>query len=183
MKTTQITLHALPDELLSLVREWLSRGEMYAAVVRIGPEFLVTEVRTTKQLQDEIFVGGVPSRICLSRGAFDVDAATLHEFMTTNKMECIVDIGVLGDKGLKESSIAMSAENPDAWRFWSKAAREIKGATKAGLWAVSPITGRETFSKNNRYTLGATKLVEAGGRLLPLSGWNVFQIDSTNVHG
>jgi hypothetical protein len=168
-------LHALPDELLAWLETWLSKGNFRAAVVRLNPELSVVEVSSAGAFQAEIAERGLPFRVCLARAPFDLAAASLYEFMTKNTSECIVDIGAMTHEGLKESSITISSD-AEKWRFWSSAVRDVKSNTKAGLWAVSPVTGARELSKNNRYTAAAAKLVGSGRKLLPLAGWNFFEI-------
>jgi hypothetical protein len=177
MKNAQISLHALPDEILSFVEKWLAKGGLFAAVVRIGPAFSVSQMFTADELRDDVARNGVPFRICLARTRFELHAATLHEFMAKNLIDCVVDIGAVSGEGLRESNISMSAEPGPGWKFWSSMAKEIKAATDAGLWAVSPVTGVRKFCKNNRYTIGAAKLAKEGRKLLPLAGWNFFEIN------
>jgi hypothetical protein len=177
MKTAQILLHALPHELLSLVERRLAKGGLYAAVIWITPAFSVTQVRTASELKDEVSGKSMPFRICLARGPFDLRAATLYEFMEGNAIGCIVDIGALDREGLKESSVWISAEDIAEWKSWSNFAKEIKESTSAGLWAVSPVSGAKKFCKNNRYTAGAANLAHEGQKLLPLAGWNFFEIN------
>lgn len=179
MKTTQIVLHALPEELLSLVESWIDEGELFAAVLRIGPVFSVVQVRTGGGLQQDVDRNGVPFRVCLSRTPFELDAASLHGFMGGNVVECAVDIGALSNEGLKESQVTIGPSDGGDGMFWLRVAKELKARTKTGLWAVSPITGTRKFFKNNRYTAGAARLAMGGKKLLPLAGWNVFEIDPT----
>lgn len=177
MKTMQVVLHALPDELLSVVKTWLSKGGFRAAVLRIGPRFSAAEVASVNELDADVSARGVPFRVCLTSSRFDLPVVSLHEFMTRNVAECIVDFGAMSDEGLKESSVSVSSTDSEQSAFWSSALKKLKSTTRSGLWAVSPINGARKFFNNKRYTEGAAKFAKSGRKLLPLAGWNFFEID------
>lgn len=176
MKNARIVLHAMPEELLVHVEKWLGAGGFFAAVVGVGFPLAVRQVRTDAEFKSDVAREGVPLRVCLARTPFDLSATTLHEFVVKNASHCVVDVGALSDKGLKESCVTISVEGADDWAFWSQIVKALKAETKAGLWAVSPHTGKRVLSKNSRYTALAARYFEEGGRLLPLAGSAFFII-------
>lgn len=175
-KSRTLVLHALPSEAVSWLRDWVRRSGLSVALLWIEP-FLVVVVTTDGEFGSSVERHGVPFRVCFVRGVVDESSSGLFGFAAANVCEACFDVGQWRDGGLGESSLVVESGGMGV-KFWSSAVREVVKATRAGMWAVSP-TGARGFSRNNRYTKGALDFARGGGRLLPVAGWNHFEIDGS----
>ncbi|MGE6759578.1 hypothetical protein ACQKGO_16270 [Corallococcus interemptor] len=175
--TTQIQLHALPQELLELASQLLASGGLFAAVVRIWPELLAEQVQNPAQLNEKVSGGEMPFRICISETPFDLTAKKLQEFVERNSgLCCFFDIGKLSGEGLRQSRIVVMGGGEDVKR-WTRFVRETKKIAHVGLWVVNPMDGARGLSKTSRYTDGAADYFKKGGKLLAVGGWNYCEVE------
>jgi hypothetical protein len=181
MKKAQVTLHCLPEELLSWVSRLLS-GTLVAACISPWPEFSVALARTGGEFRGIVARDGVPFRVCLARSELLTGGPSLLAFMRDNDdaIECIVDIGSMNGEGLRQSSVSVFAKNEAEMRVWSSPLKELRLATKTGMWVVNPMSGARQLSKNSRYSEGAASAAKEGTRLLPIGGWTYYEIGDTS---
>jgi hypothetical protein len=170
-----VVLHCLPDELLAHVERWVDTGGFFVAVIGIGNALDAVQVRTVAELRARIAQAGLPFRICLARAPLNLALSKLHHVMSQNEIECVVDLGALTDKGLKESHVSIQAE-AEGSRFWVAAFRELKREAPTGVWAVNAESGERGYSRDHRYTPGAARYFQSGGALLASGGNTFFEI-------
>jgi hypothetical protein len=98
----------------------------------------------------------------------------LFFFIEKNPSYLILNIGRLTEKGLKESWLSGTTQDPQLIKVWKKIAQKLKNKTSSGLWAVNPMLNTKAFYKNVRFTVGASDLSKKGTKLLPTAGWTYY---------
>lgn len=168
MADISVQLHALPEELLSFVRQIIADFGLHVTALRFRP-FDVSEL-SESQL-DGCFLDDSPYK----RLHFTIEKPVLpvaHEldFGDKNPDNLRLDIGTLSEEGLRESWLSARTGNPGAFATWKKIAKRLKSLTEQGATAVNPKTGGTGPAKWHRFTEGARRLEATGIPMLTITG-------------
>ena len=103
--------------------------------------------------------------------------STTYSFLGENPDCMSMSFGRICEKGLPESGLSFITENLEAIGKWKSLAVIVKKFTKAGMTAVSPISGASVPARNQRYSSGAADLYRKGVPLLPVAGTAILKIN------
>ena len=173
MSDISIQFHALPSELVPLVKEFVVGRNIYVVGMSFPP-FSATEI-WEDQLEEAILNG--PYRrfaFTLRRPEFPILVQT--DFLEKNPCAMILDVARPTSNGLRQSKISCRSFDLPMPDEWGKFARRLRLATSSGATALNPDTGATTFTKNFRYTSGAKALHDSGVPMLPIAGGTVLKL-------
>jgi hypothetical protein len=174
MADISIQFHAMPEELHVFVRQILVDFDLHVVSLIYRP-FAVSEL-SEAQL-DECFSGQAPIKgFCfMIEFYFTIDVPILLsinelDFRKKNRDALRLNVGALGEDGLRESWMSARTENITALAVWKKIARRLKRITFPGATGVQPSTGATAPVKNHRFSEGAKRLDASGVSLLTITG-------------
>src|SRR5687768_3050471 len=180
MSSITVYFHALPEEQLKILRQWLpAHRDILVVVMYWSREFKLIEQGSNPSFEGLLETYGIPNRICLGFEPPKTKAETGYEFLRDNDNWTAWDIGEFNSEGLRESHFSASTDNAVQQKTWASLATQIKKATTAGWWVVNPQTGGKQFYKQCRFSPGAAEIAQSGKKLLPVAGWNYYQIEET----
>jgi hypothetical protein len=177
MTRVQLQFHAVADELLALADEWMSSHGLHGVVQRFWPDFLVRPVAAGEAVAAAASALGDVRRICLRPSPLDISADAPHTFLASNPDCLVIDLGQRSEEGLRESTLAGSAEDADVLKLWQKLVRETRKRTHAGATLVNPQDGARRPLPKSRHTEGAHELAASGVPMLALAGWVRYEFD------
>lgn len=172
MSDISIQFHALPEELIPLLEQWVADYALHVVALQSKP-FIAFE--TQQGALREVFDSGVV-RLAFTLVAPDLSAKTSNEFADKNTNKMLVEVGRLSSSGLGESWLTSRATDKAASSTWQKIARKLRAVTKQGVRAINPKTGESALLKHHRYTGGAKALDEQGVVILPAAGTSVLKL-------
>jgi hypothetical protein len=176
MSAINLSFHALPEEQLEILRQWRpTHRDVLVVAMYWLPTFKVIEFDFDEVLRTP----GFPKRICLGFEPLRRGAESMYQFMIDNLNWTAWDIGELNEDGLRESQFSASTNNATHAKTWISLANQIRKATTAGMWVINPETGAKQFYKQCRFSPGAAAISRSGKKLLPVAGWNYYEIDVT----
>ena len=168
MPDISIQFHALPEELLSFLRQIVSEFNLHVVALRFRP-FSASEIPVGQF--DHLFSDQSTSkRFHFSQDKPVLSVADELEFSDKNPDSLRLDVGSRGEEGLRESWLSARTENATALATWKKIAKQLKGMTVQGATAVNPNTGASGSVKGHRFTEGAKRLEAIGFPLLSITG-------------
>jgi hypothetical protein len=159
MSDISIQFHAIPDELVPLVKELVSEPQVHFLGMG-SPPFTVTEI-SPEQIEQAMLDRSY-WRFAFTKEKPIPPIVSQKEFGERHPCALILDVGRRTNRGLEQSWLACRTFDlplPDAWRRF---ARKLRAITTAGAVAVNPDTGASAIVRNHRYTPGAKELNESG---------------------
>jgi len=168
MATFAIQFHALTDELATFVADWIREFGVYATALDFPP-FRARSIEPTT-LREE-FERETMGSVMITENAPRL-ALSQSQLLDDNYPALMVDIGRLGDRGLKESCLSTMLATPR----WKAISNDLKKRTRAGAWAINSFNGATSFNRNHRYTPGAKAISEAGKSILALGGHTSYRL-------
>jgi hypothetical protein len=168
MADISIQFHALPEELLAFVRQIVADFDLHTVALRFRPfdASALSKGRLDNCFSDESSY----KRLHFTIGKPVLPAAHELDFSDKNPDSLRLDIGTLGEDGLRESWLSARTENLAAIATWKKIAKRLKSLTEQGATAVNPKTGRMGPAKSHRFTEGAKRLEATGIPMLTITG-------------
>lgn len=168
MADVSVQFHALPEELLSFVRQSIADFGLYVVALRYRP-FDASELSESRL--DGCFSDDSPyKRLHFTIGRPVLPVAHELDFGDKNPDSLRLDIGTLGGDGLRESWLSARTENPATFATWKKIAKRLKSLAEQGATAVNPKTGGMGPAKWHRFTEGAKRLEATGIPMLTITG-------------
>jgi hypothetical protein len=168
MADISVQFHALPEELLSFVRQIVVDFGLYVVALRFRP-FDSSEL-SESQLDDCFSDKSPYKRLHFTVGKPVLPVAHELDFGDKNPDSLRLDIGTLGEDGLRESWLSARTENPAAIAMWKQIAKLLKSLTEQGATAINPKTGGIGPAKGHRFTEGAKRLEATGIQMLTITG-------------
>jgi hypothetical protein len=168
MTDVHVQFHALPQELLPLVTEWVAEFGLSAVAIRFFP-FEVKAV-ALEELQ-EVFTDDSPyEEVVLTVGKPSLHASHQMDFADKNPSALHIGIKRLRLEGLRQTFLSARTDDPRALAIWKQSAKRLKKITRAGVVAANPDTGATSYNRTSRYTAGAESMASAGVAMLPIGG-------------
>jgi hypothetical protein len=174
MADISIQFHALPEELLPLVKGWVERYQLRVAGMRSFP-FHVREF-TADQLSELFHVDSPYKRLTFTLDKPFLEVANEVAFMKKNPAHLRLDIGKRHEKGLEQAWLSSRTEDRGALSIWNQIAKHLKAVTNKGVTAINARTGASAAMRSFRYTPGAKELEEAGAPMLPPAGTSILKL-------
>ncbi len=168
MADISVQFHALPEELLSFVRQIIADFGLHVVALRYRP-FDASEL-SESQLAGCFSDDSLYKRLHFTIGNPVLPVTHELDFGDQNPDSLRLDIGTLGGDGLRESWLSARTEDPAAFATWKKIAKRLKGLAEQGATAVNPKTGRMGPAKWHRFTEGAKRLEATGISMLTITG-------------
>ena len=167
--------HALPEELVALVRGWVSEPGVHAYFLGKGSSDVlplvsaeIEPVVTSTEVKNLIF----------TTGEANLGASTLYDFIGKNHGALVLTLGRVTGQGLEESALMAIAEEPMTQKTWNKFNRQLKAATTAGVVVQSLVKeGHFDFDRSHRYSAGAKALAQRGVASLGLGTGYIYRPD------
>lgn len=171
-------LHAMPEEIIRFVNQWVKERQIYVVAMQFFPDFTAVELPNKNNLGEALTAFESLRRINLGLEPPNLSVESPYDFWNKNPNDLTIDVGQLTtNKELTESAISTSPQNMGDIKLWQKFARDFKKGSFTGLWAVSRNTGHRGFYKNARFTQGASEFAKSGGKLLSFVGGNHYELD------
>jgi hypothetical protein len=181
MADISVQFHALPRELLSMVKDWIDQFNLRVVAMKFHP-FEAVEI-DGEQL-DRIFADVSPYRELAFLTQTPVLPATSNEdFFDKNPDKLRLDIGRKTDRGLEQSWLTSRTQNLEVSAIWKGFARDLKKVTHAGVVAINPETRAAVKISSYRYTDGAQLAASTGVPILPPAGTARLRFDVTTSKG
>ena|SRR5215469_15463485 len=162
MAGISIQFHAIPAEILPVVRSFVEQVKAHIVSVRFPP-FSAVEVEP-KQLEELFDDASVNFMLTLQPPV--LPASNILEFIDHNPGALTLDVGRRSAKGLEESWLSVRTQDMDAVAVWRKLAKLLRSMTKAGATAVNPTTGATGVIRDHRFSPGAEALERQGVPML-----------------
>jgi hypothetical protein len=176
-----LQFHAEPRELLGLAEEWALAHGLYVALERFFPEYEARVVDAAGLCAEAARMGSV-DRVVLGTVPLRIDASSALEMVELNPGRLTVQLGMLGDEGLRESCIAGAARDEPTLRVWRRLVRRARTGMHKGATVVG-VTGIEVPRPSHRHTEGAHRLAARGVTMLALAGANEYRFDDVTQAG
>ena len=171
-----IQFHALPEELLPIVLQCVTKSGLHAVAVRYFP-FEAVEISS-----DDLVHLFSPYSSCreviLTLDAPVLNVATAGELADRNPDRLRLVIGRRVEEGLNESSLTARTSNNKALAVWKEVATHLKRVTQAGAVAVNRETKATALLRNHRFTQGAKRAELEGIPILPVAGGSFIKLGS-----
>jgi hypothetical protein len=172
-----VQFHALPQELLPLVREWVTEFGLNAVALKFSP-FELKQVAPEEL--ETVFADDSPyAEIVLTLAKPSLQASHQMDFADKNPGALHVGIKRIGAEGLRQTFISARTNDPRSVATWKEAANRLRKVTKAGVIAVSPDTGARSYNRTSRYTAGAESMASLGVAMLPIGGGVTLKFPET----
>lgn len=170
MSSVNLQFYATQKELQELVRGIRDEGPFFAALIRIAPGYEFCDITHCEQID----LAGWRF-VIFSREALWLDtheAYCVYRKKKRGNLEIL--LGQETEFQIVESAIGAAAEN-SIDPLWKKAIERFRGTLCKGGYVVTPQNVRRAYP-NIRYTVGAQMAYRKGKKLLPLAGWNHFEL-------
>ncbi|WP_406698140.1 hypothetical protein V5E97_04710 [Singulisphaera sp. Ch08] len=175
MADISINFHALPQELLSFLRQIAADFGLHIVALNYRP-FDAHKV-PHNQLDNYFTLDSPYRRFHLSLGEPVLPVKHELDFGDQNPNSLRLDVGTLNENGLEESWLSARTHSTTDIATWKKIARRLKGLTVEGATAFNPKTGLSGPSKKRRFTEGALKLVSAGTTMRSITGIHLIPFE------
>ncbi|HSP79830.1 MAG TPA: hypothetical protein VLQ93_14960 [Myxococcaceae bacterium] len=172
MTGISIQFHALPEETLPLMQEYVRQSGLHITAMKFPPP--EGRLIGVDDLHEGLLEGGV-RRIAFTLEPPVLTEETSNRFFDHNPDALILDPGRLTEKGLEESWLSARTSNEAALKVWKRVARKLRGITKAGAIAINPDTGATAHIRIYRSTAGARDLQAKGVVMRSLGGGSIIQ--------
>jgi hypothetical protein len=166
-KDISIQFHALPDELMDLVRSFVREVNCHVTALKFQP-FEATLADASRL--SEIFHDVAVRRVALTLARPVLSVGGLNEFLDRNSSALLLDIGRRSNEGLRESWLTAKAQDTGLHDKWKEFAERLRSMTKLGTIATNPQTGASVRLKGHRFSSGAKELENEGVPMLPAAG-------------
>lgn len=170
MTDISIQFHAVPEELLALVKAAVRDFGLHVVAMRFFP-FAAIEADLDKL--EEVFAEGSPYH----QLGFTIEKPVLPQsgamdFLDKNPGALRLVVQRTGKEGLRQSLLSARTDHPDTLATWKKIAKRLKDMTQAGVLVTNPDTRAFVRDRNFRYSAGARALASSGVTMLPIAGGN-----------
>ena len=179
MGRISIQFHALPDELLEIVRNFVLDFDLHIVAMRFFP-FEAIEVASDKL--DDIFAEKSPYRelaFTMNKPVFPVRSNT--DFASKNPDKLRLDIQRPTDKGLRQTMLSAHTDDPKALSVWKEFEKRLRKNTRSGVVVRNPNTGATGKNRVFRYSAGAKALASGGVAMLPIAGGNLIEFSEAEA--
>jgi hypothetical protein len=167
MADLSIQFHALPEEILPLLASLAEESQAFIMALTFSP-FCVE--RAEPSMLASLLESPRIDRIAFTCGAPVLAVRGMNDFLDKNSDVLLVDIGRLGDSGLRESWVTARTADSASMRRWRHFARRIRAITRTGVAAVNAQTGAMANLREHRFSAGAKELERSGVPMLPAAG-------------
>jgi hypothetical protein len=170
MTDISIQFHAVPEELLALVKAAVPDFGLHVVAMRFFP-FAAIEADLDRL--EGVFAEGSP---CHQLG-FTIEEPVLPQtgamdFLDKNPGALRLNVERKGKEGLRQSLLSARTDHSATLAIWKKIAKRLKNITQAGVIVTNPDTGAFVRDRNFRYSAGALTLASSGVIMLPIAGGN-----------
>ena len=176
MTDISIQFHAIPEELLALVRTAISDFGLHVVAMRSFP-FAATEVGPDSL--ENVFAAGSPYRelgFTIDQPVIPVTGAM--EFLDKNPGALRLTVERASKEGLRQSLLSARTDNSTMLAIWKKIAKRLKNMTQAGVTVTNPDTGAFVHDRSFRYSALAKALASSGVPMLPIAGGNRIEFST-----
>lgn len=173
MKKIVIQFHASPEELVEYINSVSSELGLVVTMMILKP-FKLKEIEGQLSVGDLMLDGDI--RIIFTKEKPNIAVASPNNFYDLNPGVVHVDIGRLTTENLKESALSFMSDDKEKIDIANKLASRLKKITKAGVIAVSSISGAEANVRSHRYTKGAKSMYDLGINMLPIAGNSFYKL-------
>lgn len=168
MSDIYIQFHALPEELLRFVKEWVIDFGLHVVAMKFIP---FEAIEAGADDLETIFSASSPyEELGLTVGEPSLPVKSNTNFYDRNPDSLRIDIRRVGQNGLEQTRIAARTDNSDVLVVWKMIAKRLKALTKTGVVVVNPDTGATVAVPSFRFTSGASMLAATGIPMLPIAG-------------
>jgi hypothetical protein len=165
-----IQFHAIPEELLALVRTAVIDFGLHIVAMRYFP-FAATEVGLDNL--ENVFAAGSPyCELGLTIDKPVIPLTGAMEFLDKNPGALRLAVERASKEGLRQSFLVARTDNSAILATWKEIAKRLKKVTQAGVTVTNPDTGAFVQDRNFRYSAGAKALASSGVPMLPIAGGN-----------
>lgn len=162
-----LQFHALPEELLPIVRSFASDEGLHLTAIRYQP---FSAVPARPEGLESLFADPSVRRFLVTTAAPDLAVDGMNRLQDQNPDALHLDLGRRTPEGLKESWLTTRASDDATLRRWRKLLNKVRGMTQAGVVAVNPASGATAALKGHRFSPGARALEKTGVPMLPAAG-------------
>ena len=173
MSDISIQFHALPEEILPLLQDFIAKIGPGIVAIRFRPFEAVT---CDPAKMDDAFGDESVRRIAFTLTAPVVAAEGMNAFLDKNPDVLLLDIGRRSERGLGESWLSAKGVQPEVARKWGLLVRRLRAITEEGAIAVNPKSGATAKVKGHRFTRGAKLLEMEGVSILPAAGTTILKL-------
>jgi hypothetical protein len=165
-----IQFHAIPEELLALVKTAVGDFRLHVVAMRSFP-FAATEVGLDN-LEDVLAAGSPYCQLGFTIDKPVIPVTGAMEFLDKNPGALRLIVERASKAGLRQSLLSARTDNSAILATWKKIAKRLKDMTQAGVIVTNPDTGAFVQDRNFRYSAGAKALASSGVPMLPIAGGN-----------
>jgi hypothetical protein len=163
MKRISVQLHALPGELLDLLKRALPEGEFHFTFTEFKNSKF-EEIAALSELKVEEMSNWSELFVTMFRP--NRDAANAISFREQNRDSLVIRFGVPSAGKLEESCINTGCYDLSAYDTWQKVTRKMKRGLRLGGDVLSPYNGGvRGRSKTHYYSPQALEFSRNGGKL------------------
>ena len=173
MSDISIQFHALPSDLVPLVKEFVSERQLHVVGMSFPP-FSAMEIPNERI--EQALLDGRYRRFAFTEEKPVSPIASQKQFGERHPCALILDVGRQSSSGLEQSRLAcrtLDLPMPNVWRGF---AQRLRSVTTAGAVAINPDTGATALMPNFRYTLGAKTLSQSGVPMLSAAGGTILKL-------
>lgn len=171
-----IQFHCLPKEIARFVNDCILEFNLHSFIISKDINFKQGKIERVVIIDEAIAMANSIQSIYL--------LATLPSMKISSERDLIrqcldficIQLGRMSNDSLSESIMQVVSDNPKIVNLWKGVINKLKKATHCGAWVTNPNTHSRCFMKNHRYFDGAKDLQQAGIKMIPIVGWNLYQL-------
>ncbi len=168
MADISLQFHAVPEELLSLIKQCVNELQIHVVGFRFFP-FDAAEI-SASELDSAIAEFSPIEQIAFTLRKPKLPATGQTDFLEKNPNSLLLSIERVDREGLRQSGLSARTDDPKSLAIWKSIATRVKNITKVGAVVINPDTGDSGYERTFRYTAGAEALQKSGVVILPLAG-------------
>ena len=169
MKKHVVQMHIIPEETIELLSSWISSTLCKVAAITFPP-YVVREIQG-QEVQDYVLQEDCCT-IALALGDLWTGFKSIVEFIQRHSNLIAYELGKVKGNVLEESSVTAITRDDD--RDIESFMKRVKKMTFAGALAINENSGNSVFVRSHRFSEGAMRFEERGGKLLALGGGTIF---------
>ena len=173
MKKITIQFHATLEEIVQFASSTCNELGLYLTKMTTKP-FNVSDV--SSNLDIECNDRSAALRLIFTKGKPALEVSSPNNFYDLNTDSIGLNVGLISERGLTESSLAFMSNDDEAINIAKKVASRLKKITYAGAIVVNALNGAEGKASSHRYTKAAKTMYDKGVKMRPLAGDVYFKL-------
>lgn len=169
MSKINFQFHALPDEIVDVIKKLVYKEKLFIVTIQLFPNF-ISELIKEEDLKEKLDIIKSSRMIVLYDYKPDVSIKDYDDFLNKNMDGLIFEIGLQKENTLKESRISTITFKSETLKLWKKAVKEFKSTLLKGSWVVNPNNGAKEYYRDHCYSVAAKKAFEEGMKIIPFAG-------------